>query len=171
MAGDLQNKGNLLAEMGKYDAAQQQFDRLLQVIEGSSLSQEIKDNAKLFHHYNLAVVAVGKKDFPAAKTHAEEFRKGAETSQNSVQVKQAHELAGIIALAQKDYNKAVTELQQASDQNPRNLYRLCQAYQGKGDATKAKEACVQAADFNSLPQLNYAFIRAKAGKMASGKKG
>ena len=171
MAGDLQNKGNILADMQKYDAAQQQFEQLLQLVEGSNLSQKIKDNAKLFHHFNLAVVAIGKKDFAAAKTHAEEFSKGAEASQNAFQIKQSHGLAGAIALAQKDYDTAVTELQQANDQNPRDLYRLCQAYQGKGDSAKAQVACTRAAEFNSLPQLNYAFVRAKAQKVVAAKKG
>jgi tetratricopeptide (TPR) repeat protein len=140
------------------------------MIQGSSLSQEIKDNATLLHHYNQAGLAIGKKDYPTAKAHAEEFRKGAEASKNDLQVKQAHELAGRIALGEKDYETAITELQQANQQNPRNLFRLGQAYAGKGDNAKALEYYAQAAEFNSLPQLNYAFIRAKAQKMAAGKK-
>jgi tetratricopeptide (TPR) repeat protein len=87
-----------------------------------------------------------------------------------LQIKQAHELAGRIALAEKDYATAIAELQQANDQNPRNLYRLYQAYQGKGDSAKAQEYCSQAAGFNSLPQLNYAFIRLKAQKIVAGTK-
>jgi tetratricopeptide (TPR) repeat protein len=170
MAGDLQNKGNILLEMGRYDTAQQQFDQLVQMVEASNLSPEIKANAKLQHHFNLAVVAIGKKDYAAAKTHAAEYRQGAEASQNAFQVKQAHGLAGTIALAQKDYDTAIAELQQANEQNPRDLYRLCLAYQGKGDGGKAQATCARAADFNSLPQLNYAFVRSKAQKVA-GKKG
>jgi lipopolysaccharide biosynthesis regulator YciM len=81
-------------------------------------------------------------------------------------MKQAHELAGRIALAQKDYGTAITELEQANSQNPQNLLRLSEAYKAKGDAAKAKDYCKQAADFNSLPQLNYAFVREKAQKMA-----
>ena len=45
MAADLQAKGNILAEMQKYDVANQQFDRSLKFVQDSSLSQEIKDNA------------------------------------------------------------------------------------------------------------------------------
>lgn len=167
MAGDLQTKGTILAETGKYDEAKEQFERALKMTEGSNLSQEIKGNAKLLHHYNLATVALGKKDYPAAKAEAEEFRKGAEASKNPAQARQSHQLAGMIALAEKDYDKAIAELQQTGDQNPQNLYRLCQAYQGKGDHAKAKELCTKAAGFNSLPQLNYAFIRMKARKMAA----
>lgn len=68
----------------------------------------------------------------------------------------------MIALAEKDYDKALSELQLANQQNPQNLYRMCQAYEAKGDKEKAKELCKKAAEFNSLPALNYAFIRTKA---------
>jgi tetratricopeptide (TPR) repeat protein len=167
MTGDLQTRGNILVEMGKYAEAKEHFDRLLKMTEGSNLSQEIKDNTKLFNHYNLAAVALGMKDLAKAKTEAEEFRKGAEASKNPAQVRQAHQLLGMIALAEKDYDKAIAELQQTGQQNPQNFYRLCQAYQGKGDNAKAKEFCTKAAGFNSLPLLNYAFIRTKAQKMAA----
>lgn len=167
MTGDLQTKGNILLEMGKPDDAKEQYERLLKMIQDSTLSQEIKDNAKLFHHYNLATVALGKNDNATAKTEAEEFRKGTEATKNPAQIKQSHQLAGMIALAEKNYDKAIAELQQANDQNPQNLYRLCQAYQAKGDFAKAKEFCTKAAGFNSLPFLNYAFIRTKAQKMTA----
>jgi len=133
--------------------------------EKSNLSQEIKDNAKLQHHYNLTVIAVGKNEVTTAKAEAEEYRKGAEASNNVVQTRLAHELAGIIALAEKDYDHAIVELQQANQQNPRNLFRLSQAYAGKGDDAKAKEFASKASSFNSLPQLNYAFIRTRALRM------
>ena len=167
MAADLQAKGNVLVEMASFDQAKQQFDRSLQLIEGSSLSQEIKDNAKLAHHFNLAELYLARKDYAAAKREAEDFRQGAK---NPAQLKQAHELDGRLALAERDYDKAIAELLQANQQDPRIVYILSQAYQGKGDGTKAKELCIKAAEFNSLPQLNYAFIRVKAQKMAAGKK-
>jgi tetratricopeptide (TPR) repeat protein len=170
MAADLQAKGNILAQTSNLALAQQQFDRSLQLIEDSNLSQEIKDNAKLLHHYNLAGLDIKKKDYAAAKQEAEDFSKGAALSKNPVQVKQAHELDGRIALAEKDYNKAIGELLQANQQDPRNLYLLSQAYQGMGDSTKAKEFYTKAAEFYSLPQLNYAFVRIKAQKMGTGMK-
>ena len=171
MATDLQAEGNITAEMHKYDSALQLFDRSFQMIQDSSLSQEIKDNQKRMHHFNMAVIALGKKDVAGAKAHAEEFRQGAVASNNPLQIKQEHELAGRIALAERDYDKAIAELEQANQQNPRNLFRLGQAYQAKGDTSRAQEYFAKAAGFNSLPQLNYAFIRVEAQKMASGKKG
>ncbi len=67
MAGDLQLKGNILVEMGKYDEAKQAFERGVKMTTDSNLSQEIKDNTKRFQHYNLTRVALGKKDYATAK--------------------------------------------------------------------------------------------------------
>src|SRR6185437_154734 len=110
MTGDLQLKGNILLEMGKYDEAKASFEKLLKMTNDSGLSQEIKDNTALFNHYNLARVALGKKDLATAKTEADAFRKGTETKNNPLQVKQAHQLAGMIASEEKDYDKAISEL-------------------------------------------------------------
>jgi hypothetical protein len=109
-------------------------------------------------------VALAKKDMATAKTEADAFKKGTESLKNPFQTKQAHELAGMIALEAKDFDAALSELQQSNLQNPYDLYRICQAYQGKGDMGKAKEFCTKAAAFNSLPQLNLAFIRTRAAK-------
>ena len=166
MAADLRAKANISLQADKSDEAAKEFEHSFELIESSGLSQEIKKNTALFHHYNLAGVAIAKKDFAAAKTHAEEFRKGAEASGDPNQVKLAHELVGRIALAEKHYDGAIAELLQANLQDPQNLYRLYEAYSGKGDGAHAQEFCTKAAEFNSLPQLNYAFVRVKAKRAA-----
>src|SRR5262249_33671719 len=162
MAADLQAKGNIIAEAQRYDLAQKQFEHSMELIEGSSLSQAIKDNAKLQHHFNLAALAIARKDYASAKSHAEEFRTGAEASKNPGQIKLAHELAGRIALAEKDYDTAITELEQASDLDPRNLYRLGAAVPGKGEGVKAQEDWERGAEFNSPPQMPHGFGRREA---------
>jgi tetratricopeptide (TPR) repeat protein len=168
MSGDLQAKGTVLLEMAKYDEAKTAFDRSLAMTEGSTLSQEIKGNARLFQHSNLAQVALGKGDSATADAESQTFSKGAASSGNPAFVRQAHEVAGQIALQGKKYDVAIAELEQANQQNPYTLYRLCLAYMGKGDKSKATEMCTVAARFNTLPQLNYAFVRTKAAKMARG---
>jgi tetratricopeptide (TPR) repeat protein len=162
--GDLQLKGNILLEMGKSDEAKKAFEEALKTTADSSLSQAVKDNTALFHHFNLARVAIAKKDLATAKTETETFRKGTEAAKNANQLKQAHELAGRIALEEKNYDNAIAELGQANQQNPQVLYLLGQAYEGKGEAAKAKASFTKAAKFNSLPALNYAFVRTKAEK-------
>ncbi len=164
MAGDLQLKGNILLEMGRHDDARKAFEQALKTTSESNLSQQVKDNAARFVHYNLARVAIAKKDLATAKTETEAFRQGAEAAKNANQMRQAHELLGRIALEEKNYDVAITELSQANQQNPDVLYLTGKAHQGKGDTAKAKERFTKAAKFNSLPQLNYALVRSKAEK-------
>jgi tetratricopeptide (TPR) repeat protein len=165
MSGDITAKGNILTEMGKYDEAAAAFGNSLQKSDTSDVSQAVKDNVRLFHHFNLVSVEIGRKDLK--KAEAEEFRKGAEASKNPNQVRQAHGLAGRIALAENDYDKAIGELLQANRQNPYELYRLGLAYRAKRDKTKAKKYYEKAAHFNGLPSLNYVFVRTKAAKMSA----
>ncbi len=165
MAGDLETKGEILYEMGKYDDALALYEKSAKMYEGSDLSQVMKENVKLGHHFSLAAIALKKKDFKKAASESEEFRKGAEARHNPNLMRQTHGLAGMIALEQKNYDKAIAELQQANQLNPYTLYRISLAYMGKGDKAKAKEFCEKAAHNYTIPGLNYAFIRAKAEKM------
>jgi tetratricopeptide (TPR) repeat protein len=166
MAADLGTKGDLLYETGKYDQALAQYEKAAKMVEGSDLSDAIKENVRINMHYDLARLATKKKDFKQAAAEVEEFQKGAETMKNPGLSRQGHELAGMVALEQKDYDKAIAELQQANQLNPYNLYRISLAYMGKGDKTNAKEYCEKAAhSYFTLPAINYAYIRAKAEKM------
>lgn len=168
MTADLVSRGNILTEVGKYDEASAAYRKAVEVTAASDLSQAVKDNTKLFGHFNAVAPALGKKDLKTARAEAEEFRSGAEAGKNPNQIRLAHDLAGMIALAEKDYGKAITELTQSNLQNPYNLYRLSLAYHGLGDKEKAKEYSAKAANFNGLPGLNYAFVRTRAAKMAAG---
>ena len=169
MAFDRALMGTILLEMGKPDAAKKSFEEGSALVQASSLSQDIKNNSALVLHFNMARVAVAKKDFATAKKEADAFREGASTSKNPNQLQNSHELDGIVALAEKNWDTAITELGMANPQNPQDKYRICVAYRGKGDAAKAAEYCKQAADFNSLPNQNYAWVRVKAKNGANGK--
>ena len=118
--------------------------RALESIETSSLPPEVKDNWTLRHHYDLAGLAIARKEYAAARAHAAKLRQGA------------------------DHTRDPGELQQAHD--ARNLYWLGLAYGGKGDTTKAREFFTKAAGFNSLPSIYYSFIRTKAQKKVQDKK-
>ena len=167
MVGDLQARATVLTEMGKAAEAQAALDKALKLAESSTLPDAIKANIALFHHSGTARVALARKDVTAAKTEAAEYSKTALSSGNSFQVKQAHELAGMIALQEENWDTAISELEQASQQNAYNHYRMCLAHQGKGDMAKAAEHCGVAAHFNPLPELNFSFIHAKAAKLAT----
>ena len=75
----------------------------------------------------------------------------------------------MIALDEKNYDKAISEFEQSNMQNPQDLYRLAMAYQAKGNSAKAREYYAKAAKFNSLPLINLAFVRAKSAKLMAAK--
>jgi tetratricopeptide (TPR) repeat protein len=162
MAGDLGAMGNILYESGKYDEAMAKYEKSLQVTLASDLSQEIKENATRGQLYNAGRIALMKKDLAAAKAKSETFRAQAEAAQNTFQIWLAHELAGTIALAEKNYDGAMEHFQKANQQNPYTLYRLAMAQEEKGELKKAKESYLKAARFNALNNLNYAFMRKNA---------
>jgi tetratricopeptide (TPR) repeat protein len=165
MSGDAVAMGDVLLEAGKPEEARKLYEKAVALLEGSDLSQEVKNDAKLVHHYNLGRVAIRSKDLAAARQHADAFMQGASAKKNSAEIRQAHELAGTIALKEKRFDQALAHLTQANQQNPYVLLKTGKAYQGKGDETKAGEMFRQAANHNTLPTLNHAFVRAKAKKM------
>lgn len=165
MTADLNFKANMLLAMGKNDEALATFNQALQLTEKSSLAAGAKRLTSLFHHVNVAAVAIARNDLATARSAAEEFRAGTAGTQNQFQLYLTHELAGRIALASNQYDSAIAELLQANLQDPYNLYRLALAYKGKGDTAKAKDYAGQAAHWNGLPALNYALVRSKAQKL------
>ena len=167
MAADCGVKGAILLEMGKYNDALTAYEKSEQLIASSDLLQNLKENAQLTLHYNRAAIMLEKNDLKKAKAEAEGFRKTAEANKNLNQIQMGHQVAGRIAFAEKKNDMAVAELLQSNQQNPYNLYRLALVYKEMGDKVKAKEFCKKAAKFNSLPALNYAFIRMKAEKLLS----
>jgi tetratricopeptide (TPR) repeat protein len=166
MAGDLVVMGDILRESGKYDQALAKYQKAVEVMEASNLSEEVKDQTRRGFLFNASRVALKNKDFAAAKAKAEEYRQQVEAIDNPFQIRLAHQLLGMIALEEKDYDMALTELGKANQQNPYNFYRMALAYRGKGDQEKAKEFFLKAANFNALNSLAQAYIRSKAQQMA-----
>lgn len=166
MAQDLVNMGNIYLEMGDFENARLMFKSAVMKTADSDLSEEVKQNTHRGYLFNYGRVALKRENIEEAVKMAEDYMTKAEEANNPLQIKLAHQLMGMIALEEKDYDKALGELLQANQQNPYNLYRMALAYQGKGDTAKAKEFCMKAAQFNALNSLNQAFIRSKAQQMA-----
>lgn len=165
MSGDAQALGDILLDAGRPNEARKRYNQVLELVTASSLSSDVKEDAKLADHYNRARLSLKTNDLASAKSEATAYLSGAEARHNDFRIRQAHELAGMVALAEKDYDRAISELTQSNEQDPYVLYTLSLAYQGKGDAGKARELARQAAAMNTLPTLDYAMIRAKAKKM------
>jgi tetratricopeptide (TPR) repeat protein len=165
MSTDAGQMGDILLGGGRADEAAKRYQQSLALIQLSGLSAELKDNAKLADHYNLARVALAKGDTAKAKAEAQQYMSGAEATHDVGRIRLGHELAGTIALRERDFDGALDHLAQADQQDPYILYTMATAYQGKGDAAKAKEFANRAAEMHILPTIRYALVRAKAMKM------
>lgn len=169
MAADYTTMGNILFEMGKLAEAQAKFDEAYNLVQGSELAPDVKANSGRFYLFNSARVALRKKDIKTAKAKSAEFMAAVTAVNNPNQIKLAHQLAGCIALFEKDYEKALTELMQSNLKlNPYNYYRLGMVYQAQGDKEIALKMFKKAAEYWGLDGLNYAFCRQKALKMLEG---
>ncbi len=166
MSGDLGTMGDILLETGKLNEAMTKYIKAVEVIEQSDRSEETKKETKQGLLYNEARIALKKEDLVTAKSKAEEYRKQTEIGHDPLEIQTYHELAGMIALHEKRYDDALKELNQANQRNPRNLCRMAQAYEGKGDKLQAKKMWMKAANFNER-NYNYAFIRNRAKKRLS----
>jgi len=159
MSGDLIAMGNCLFEAGRYEEARAKYEQARMVILESDLAQEIKDNAELTFLYNIATIDTKNGDFVAAHAKADRYAEAVTAKNNILQMRLAHQLAGMIALEEQDYDDALAELEQANQLNPYNRYRMALACQGKGDLEGAREHCKAAAEFNALNNINYAYVR------------
>jgi len=160
-AGDHNFRANTLLEAGKVDAAAKEFAAQLETIAKASVPDEVKEQTRRNGLYDQARVALARHDVATAKARFEEYGAQVKVKQLPFEERQLHELAGMIALDEKRFADAVTELTAANQQDPRVLYLLGVAYAGAGDAAKAHDAYQQAYDFNAFAP-NLAYVRAKA---------
>ena len=162
MAGDLGNMGTILLDMDKPDGAMLKFKEAIDLITVSELDDDVKANNNRFFKYNAAKAALARGDVASAKKRAEEFMRMVIDANNPNQIRLGHELAGMIAYAEEDFNGSIAEFTLANQLNPYIHYRMGLAYAGMDDKTSAIECLARAADFNSLNNLNYALCRNKA---------
>ncbi len=162
MANDNIGIGGILYEMGRYDEAMERFLRANAIVQKAGVAATLKMNSERTLQYQRARVALGKGDLATARSEAEDYMKRAVAEENPFRKWAAHELFGRIALKEKDYDRAIEELQQTGADNPYNLYRLALAYEGAGNIEKAKEYLVQTIEYRMPNNMNWAFCRTKA---------
>jgi len=164
LSADYNLMGNILLEAGQPDQAWDKFETSLATIDKANVPPEVKEGVVRNRLFDEARVLLAKNDIAGAKAKSKTYATQVAAKKIPFEMRQQHELVGIIAIAEKNYTLAVTELQQANQQDPRVLYHLAIALQGKGDTKKAKEIGDKAGNFNALG-VNYAYVRKKARDM------
>jgi tetratricopeptide (TPR) repeat protein len=160
MAGDVGFMGNILLEMGRYEEAGKRFEESVALQEqAQNTTEEVKELARLGYHYNAGRIAAWSGDLAAAKEHLQTYQAAAEAKRNQFQLWNAHQLSGIIALQEKNWDAALSSLGRSNPLNPYNSYLLGMAYRGKGDAQHAQEQFDRAANFNVVGNAQLAFAR------------
>jgi len=158
---DLNFIGNLLLGAGKPAEAAQKFEESLKLVDRSTASDAVKEAAHRNHLFDMGRVAVAKGDLATARATATKYATAVDAKKVPFEVRQSHELAGLVAVHAKEWDSALAELGKAGGQNPRVTYLTGLAWQGKGDSAKAAEAFKAVAEYNQLNGI-YAFVRPQA---------
>jgi tetratricopeptide (TPR) repeat protein len=166
LSQDYNFMANILLEGGRPDEATAKLKQQQETIAASNAPAGVKEQALRNHLYDEGRVALAKNDVAAAKARADAYEKAVKASgkENVFETWQTHQLRGMIAISEKSFASATTELAQANQQDPKVGYLLAVALAGKGDAKKAREQAEKVATFNGL-NGNFAYVRAKARQM------
>jgi tetratricopeptide (TPR) repeat protein len=166
VSGDLNQLGDILLEAGRADEALARYEEQLVAIAKADVPDEVRQATARQATFDRARVALARNDLAGARAHAAEYAAAVQAKNIPFEVRQHHELAGRLALQEKNAAAAVAELRQANQQDPRVLYLLALALQGAGDSAGARSTAARAADFNALSGT-YGFVRAKARALAA----
>jgi tetratricopeptide (TPR) repeat protein len=108
-------------------------------------------------------LAAGKGDYKAATKLAQKTAELVKNENNPRKMEPCHELLGLIALRQKSYKKAVTELRLADQTQLHNKYLLAQALEATNGKEEAKQLYKEVAE-NNFNTVDFALLRAEAKK-------
>jgi tetratricopeptide (TPR) repeat protein len=168
LANDLQFEGVILLEAGKPDAAAAKFKAQLEATERATLPADVKATTRRNALFAAGRVAIAKRDLAAAKARLAEYATQVAVKKVPFEVKNQHELAGMIAIETKDWKTAIAELAEANQRDPRVLYLQAVALAGAGDP-KARDMAKRAAEFNELG-FNWVLIHRGAKALLAAKK-
>lgn len=159
---DLINLGNAHLMYEKSDDALKYFEKSMEYFEKSNISQDLKYYIRRQLFVSAGRVAFYNKDVDILKEYTEKYKSSAQQTMNPNEIRKAHELTGYIYLLEENFPKAIYEFKQANQQNPIILYLIGTAYEDLGDSDKARQIYESVAHFNSLNDMNLAFIRKTA---------
>ncbi len=155
-------KAVVLLEFGKLDDSREKLILANKIIDSSNFSNDLRKNFQRRYLYNSTRLMVERGEIKKAKEYASELNEVLKNNDNPILMTYNHSLSGIIALAEQDYDRAITELKQSNLEDPYNQYRLALAYQAKGEKESAIEKFEEVLKYNGLVGIVYVIIRQRA---------
>jgi tetratricopeptide (TPR) repeat protein len=165
--GNLYTQTVLLYENGRLEEAEKKLNQSRKTWEESDLAQGIKNNLERGYWYQKSRLALKKEQIAEAHTNAEKYRQKAALTENPMQMKYYHTLAGMIANAENDYEKAIAEFEQSNLEDPFNRFQRAQAFIAKDDKNMAIKELEHVVNYNDLMNLSYTMVRNRAVKQLS----
>ena len=165
LSGDYNQMGDILLEAGRAGEALARYKQQVETMETADVPAEVKEATRRQHLFDEARVALARKDLATAKTKADAYAAAVAAKRIPFEMRQQHELAARLAIVDRKFDVAVKELEEANQQDPRVLYLMAVALQGRGQGAQASAVAERAANFNGLSPT-YGFIRTKAKAIA-----
>ncbi len=163
VSADQTQIGDILREAGRFDEALAHYRQAVSVIEKAQVPPEVKAATQRNLLFEEGRVAVLKNDLATAKAKSAEYAKQVALKNRPFEVRQQHELAGMIALAEKRNDDAVAEFKQANQQDPRVLLMTSRALRAAGKSSEGAAFATKAEKFNGLA-FNYAYVHNQSTK-------
>ncbi len=161
MSGDLNLMGNVLLNAGDAEEALPKFRKTVELMDAADTPDQVKENTRRNLLYNEARVALALNDLESARAKTAAYGDEVREHQIPFQLWQHHELLGLIAAQEEDFQAAAAHLEEANQQNPRVIFQTARVYLRAAEYDRAEELLKRAAYFNGL-NFNYAYVRQEA---------
>jgi serine/threonine protein kinase/Tfp pilus assembly protein PilF len=154
----------ILYENDRIIKAEEKLAAGKKLMESFDLSENIE--ITLWEQYLFSVTRFALKtgNMDQAKTYAEMYKKHVEKNMSPGYIIYYFTLSGLIAYAEENYEKSISELEQSNLDDPFNNYHLALAYKKNGDETKAIEKLESAVNYSGFVSLINEKVRVRAEK-------
>jgi len=154
----------ILYEHERITEAEERLVSGKELIDTAKFSEEIRNQIWRFYLANLFMFAIKKGDIKLAKETAEQYKKATETTDDSTIINNNFTFSGIIAYTEKNYQKAISDLNKAPPDNPFNLYYLAQVYLQINEKMKAIELLEKIVNYPGDVNWSYEILRNRTEK-------
>jgi len=166
-AGDLTQMLPLLVRLGQFDEAKSRLNQALELVDNSQSFERLKRNTHVDAYLWHAVIYVWQGRFAEARQQTDAYLREVDPDKDAARIRSAYLVMSTISIGEKDYDRAIAEIDQTDPNQPLATYYLAKAYEGKGDDLKAASLYKELAQSYQLNSVSYALVRREAATKAA----